>query len=83
MLERSVQKHLEECSAKFIDLYDMAFEEVREMVSMRAGSYFPACEELANVYEIVRKKTMGFEKLTRVQKLQWVLGGYSSAFLRK
>lgn len=85
IVERSVEPSFKEFSERFHLLYGNAVEEVYSAMSTRKQSSldsFPACMELFEIFDSLRKKLNSFDSLTKLQK-QWILAGYSSSFLGK
>lgn len=83
--ERSVEQHLQEIGQRVHLLYDKAVDEVYSVVTNRDQSPsrpFPACMELSEIFDSLRKKMSSLDNLTSLQK-QWILAGYSSTFLGK
>ncbi|KAI5075740.1 hypothetical protein GOP47_0009816 [Adiantum capillus-veneris] len=82
-LERSVEKDIEKFSDRYHMLYDKAAGEVYSVVTNTAipsvGSY-PACAELYGVYHTLARKVSSLKGLSKLEK-QWILGGYSCAYL--
>lgn len=82
-LERSVQQDIEKFSERYHVLYDKAAGEVYSVVTNATvpsvGSH-PACAELYGVYHTLAKKVSSLNSLSKLEK-QWILGGYSCAFL--
>lgn len=83
ILERSVQQDLEEISERYHVLYGKAADEVYSAVTNAATpamGMFPACVELFSLYNTLVKKVRSLKGLTKLEQ-QWILGGYSCAFL--
>lgn len=83
--ERSVQQELQDISQRYHELYDKAVDEVYSAVTAEvrpSGGKFPVCMELSGLYDSLTKKVSSLNNLTKLQR-QWILGGYSSAFLGK
>ncbi|MCO5595330.1 hypothetical protein L7F22_049372 [Adiantum nelumboides] len=80
--EGSVQGELEDISERYEALYDKAAEEVTAVATSRYPGPHPACEELADLFDCLKGRISTMKKLTKLQK-QWILGGYSCAFLGK
>lgn len=78
--ERSLQGELEDISEGYEALYDKAVEEVTAVATSRYLGPYPACKKLADLFDQLRRKLGTMEELTELQK-QWLLGGYSCAFL--
>ncbi|KAI5055879.1 hypothetical protein GOP47_0029400 [Adiantum capillus-veneris] len=78
--ERSVESEIEDISERYEALYDKAAEEVTAVATSRYPGPYPACKELAELFDCLKRKLGPMEKLTKLQK-QWILGGYSCAFL--
>ncbi|KAH7444376.1 hypothetical protein KP509_02G076300 [Ceratopteris richardii] len=83
--ERSVQSELKEYSSQYHELYENAALEVQGAVTSTVHTHIencPACTELSAVYDGILGKLNSLSSLTNLEK-QWILGGYSSAFLAK
>ncbi|MCO5572951.1 hypothetical protein L7F22_026713 [Adiantum nelumboides] len=85
MAERSVQHELKEYSECYLENYEKAADEVQAAATSTLRPRIencPSCIELANVYDKLLKRLSSLSNLTTLEK-QWILGGYSSAFLGK
>eukprot|EP00250_Pteridium_aquilinum_P008669 c18116_g1_i1 orf=454-1974(-) len=83
LLERSVQEYLKEISEHYHALYDKAAEEVYSVVTTAetpSVGTFPVCVELFGLYNTLVNKVTSLKGLTKLEQ-QWILGGYSCAFL--
>lgn len=85
LTERSVQQELKEFSERYHELYDTATNEVHSAVTSEVRPSVDkclACVELYALYNSLAKKVSSLNGLTKLEQ-QWILGGYSSAFLGK
>ncbi|KAH7292734.1 hypothetical protein KP509_29G083200 [Ceratopteris richardii] len=83
MLERSVHHEIEKFSDRYDMLYDKAAAEVyaavTNTITPTLGS-FPSCSELSALYHTLNQKVRFLKGLSRLEQ-QWIMGGYSCAFL--
>lgn len=86
VLEKSIDPLLNDVSHAFCNLHNKATEEVHAAIfsqePLPLESSFPACMELWNVFDTLHKRICSFDGLSKLEK-QWILAGYSSAFLGK
>lgn len=86
ILEESLENSLGDMSELYCSLHDKATEEVH--VAMHShrfpppDSSYPAVTQLRNVYDIVRERVYAQNGLSELER-NWVLAGYSSAYLGK
>ena len=80
VLEKMLEPELQQLSDSYLEHYDKAAEEVYSVATTRAKGPFPASKKLASIFIEVKRKLDTLTHLTEREK-QWILGGYSNAFL--